>query len=572
MALLGGVGWVAAGGLGARGHLATAAELFGQLQQQVRRGDVAAAQGTLTALRAETRAARESTDSVGWRVGGHLPVVGDDLIAVHTVAAVLDDLAVDGLPALLAVAGRLEPSALAPRDGRVDLSQLTEAAPQIASGLAAIRRARAATTAIRTDDLIGQVRDAVGRLSDGLAQAERLVGVADRAARLLPAMLGARGPRDYLVLFQNNAEVRATGGMPGAYVVVHADDGRLSITDQGTATSDLKIFEPPVRNLTPEMLALYTDRPAVFPADVNLTPDFPTAARLAREMYRKRSGLAVNGVLATDPVALSYLLRVTGAVRVPKGGSLTADNAVRMLLSTAYAKYPEPSDQDAYFARAARAIFNTLLAHPGNAEGMIAQLARAAGERRLLVWSAVPAEEEQLTGTVLGGRLPVDDVASPTVGVFLNDGGGSKLSYYLTEAARLSAGGCTDDGARELHLELTLGSVAPSAGLPSYVTGLALSGHPYTSRTNVMIFSSTGGGVVSATENGKEVSFGSGVEGDRMVGVFTVDLPPGKRRTLEVTLRTASGAGSAGPVTPRLWTTPTVRPWSESVTPAGDCA
>jgi hypothetical protein len=572
VALLGGVAWVAVGGLRTRGHLATAAGLFGQLQEQIRRGDVAAAQGTLSALRAETGAARESTDGFGWTVGGRLPLVGDDLAAVRTVAAVLDDLASDGLPALLDVAGGLEPSALAPRSGRVDLTSLTTAAPRITTGLAAIRQARATVTAIGTDGLADHVRDAVGQLSGGLARAEQLVGVADRAARLLPTMLGANGPRDYLLLFQNNAEVRATGGMPGAYLVVHADDGQITITDQGTAAGDLQIFEPPVTDLEPELLALYTDRPAIFPADVNLTPDFPTAARLAREMYRKRSGLTVDGVLATDPVALSYLLKVTGTVQVPRGGSLKADNAVRVLLSEAYARYPDPSDQDAYFARAARAIFNALLADPGSPESMVTELARAAGERRLLVWSAEEAEQEQLTGTVLGGRLPDDDAATPTVGVFLNDGGGAKLSYYLTEAAQLRAGGCSEDGARELHLRLTLGSVAPGDGLPAYVTGMALSGDEHTSRTNVMVFSPTGGGVVSVTENGEEVAFGSGLERGRMVGVFTVDLPPGRQRTLDVTLQTASEAGAAGPVRPRLWTTPAVRPWDVSVTPADDCA
>jgi Protein of unknown function (DUF4012) len=121
------------------------------------------------------------------------------------------------------------------------------------------------------------------------------------------------------VLFQNNAEVRATGGMPGAYIVVNANAGAIKIVDQGTAAGDLKVFQTPVLTLGDSMEALYTDRPAVFPADVNLSPDFPTAARLMQAMYQKRKGVRVDGVMATDPVALSYLLRVTGAVTMPEG-------------------------------------------------------------------------------------------------------------------------------------------------------------------------------------------------------------------------------------------------------------
>ncbi len=96
-----GLGWVGLQGFRAKGHLQTAAGLFVQLQSQIQKGDVAAAKGTLAALQIETKAARDETDGVGWAVTGVLPGLGDDLRAVRTVSAVLDDLATDGLPALL---------------------------------------------------------------------------------------------------------------------------------------------------------------------------------------------------------------------------------------------------------------------------------------------------------------------------------------------------------------------------------------------------------------------------------------------------------------------------------------
>ncbi|MFI7603257.1 DUF4012 domain-containing protein [Actinoplanes sp. NPDC049681] len=567
-----GTGWVGMQGWRAKGHLQTAAGLFVQLQQQIRAGEVGAAQGTLSALQQETRAARGETDGVGWSIASKTPLFGDDLAAVRTVAKVLDDLAVDGLPSLLDVAAGLDPKSLAPRDGRVDLSSLTAAAPRIAAGLAVIRRARVEVGTIDPDGLMDQVSAAVSQLADGLGKADQLVSTADRAARLLPRMLGAQGPRNYLVLFQNNAEIRATGGMPGAYIVVHADAGAVTITDQGTAASDIATFDPPVQELEPDQVALYTDRPAVFPADVNLTPDFPTAAGLMRAMYRKRSGVTVDGVMATDPIALSYVLKATGALKMPEGEPLTADNAVRVLLSEAYAKYPNPEDQDAYFAKAARATFEALIKGQGDAKNMVTQLARAAGERRLLMWTADEAEEAALAGTVLEGRLPSDEASRPTVGVFLNDGTGAKLDYYLSHAAELTVGDCDDEGGREFHLKLTLGSTAPTANLPDYVTGLALTGDKYTSRTNVMIFSPTGGGVVDATLDGKEVQFGTGLERDRAVAVLTVDLPPGASKTYDVTIQPGASPEDGDTVYPQLWTTPGVRPWQSSVQPGAPCA
>jgi uncharacterized protein DUF4012 len=465
----------------------------------------------------------------------------------------------------------LDPASLAPRQGRVNLVGLSTAAPRIASGLAVIRRAQQSVAGIRTEGLVAQIGTAVAQLSAGLAKAEQLTETADRAARLLPTMLGSAGPRTYLVLFQNNAEVRATGGMPGAYIVVNADAGAIKIVDQGTAAGDLRVFDPPVQALDENMMGLYTDLPAIFPADVNLTPDFPTAARLMQAMYLKRKGVRVDGVMATDPIALSYLLRATGAAQVPEGEPLTSANAVHMLLSEAYVRYPDPPVQDAYFAGAARATFGALLHGRGNPKGILTELARAAGERRLLVWSADKSEEAILTGTVLAGRMPSADGASPTVGVFLNDGSGAKLGYYLAQAASLRVGDCMEDGSRDLHLKLTVGSSAPTSGLPAYVTGLALSGDPYTARTMVMIFSPTGGAVIGVRQAGKDLDFGSGLERDRGVAVISVDLPPGTSKTFDVLIQTGILPVTDRAISPRLWTTPGVRPWQTALVDGTKC-
>jgi hypothetical protein len=216
-------------------------------------------------------------------------------------------------------------------------------------------------------------------------------------------------------------------------------------------------------------------------------------------------------------------------------------------------------------------VFEALIKGRGEPQGILTELARAGGERRLLLWSSNRADQARIEGTVLEGRLPGDDRGAPTVGVFMNDGSGGKLSYYLTHAAELGAGACTEEGGRELHLKLTVGSSAPGAGLPAYVTGLALSGAPYTSRTNVMIFSPTGGGVVGISRNGKEVEFGTGIERGRAVGVLTVDLPPGSSQTYDVTIQTGALPAAQAALTPRLWTTPGVRPWRTAVTPGDRC-
>src|SRR5688500_13135969 len=75
----------------ARAHLRGAATLLLQLQDQLRREDGEAARASLAALQAETAAAREATGGLAWRVGRAVPAVGDNVGAVRTVAAALDE-------------------------------------------------------------------------------------------------------------------------------------------------------------------------------------------------------------------------------------------------------------------------------------------------------------------------------------------------------------------------------------------------------------------------------------------------------------------------------------------------
>ena len=69
-------------------------------------------------------------------------------------------------------------------------------------------------------------------------------------------MVGADGPRDYLLVFQNNAEIRATGGLPGAWARVHAQDGKLTIVEQG-AGGDFGERATPVLALSKPERAVY---------------------------------------------------------------------------------------------------------------------------------------------------------------------------------------------------------------------------------------------------------------------------------------------------------------------------
>ncbi|AVT28876.1 hypothetical protein C6361_04490 [Plantactinospora sp. BC1] len=554
-------GWLGLRGWQAGGHLENAASLARELSQQVLDGETAQARRTLEALQQQTAAARSRTGDVGWRAAGSAPYGGRNMAAVRELAVGVDDLARRAFPALV----ELNPQTLLPSSGRLDLAALRGAMPTLVEADSTVHQVRDRILTVPTSGLVPTVRDAVSQLRAELDRLAEVTSAVRRSGALLPTLLGANGTRTYLAVFQNLAEPRATGGIFGAYAVIRASKGEVKLVKQGPAT-DLNTYGKPPLPLSRELRALYTDLPGIYPADVNLTPHFPTAATLIREMYRRVGGGTVDGVLATDPVALSYLLKAIGPVPVPGHPTLTAPTVVRTLLSDTYRRLDKPAQQDNYFAASARAVFDALLKRPVNPRAVAQAVNTAVAERRILFWSAHAGEQRELVDSRLAGVLPEQESVQ-NVGVFLNDGSGAKLGYYLHRSAELTVGDCRADGSRELHLRLTLRSSAPSSGLSKSVRGLALSGDPYTARVLVSVFSPVRGSPLRARLDGKATPMGGGVERGRRVGVLVVDVGPGRTRVLEMGLLTPPKASGEA----ELWLTPGPTPWTTRVSSAPAC-
>lgn len=547
---------VAVQGLQAQSALVKARPLLGQIEDGLRAGDPSGAQAAVTDLQRHTEEARRATSGPVWKLGGLLPWIGPNLRAVSATSAAVDDVARDVLQPLLEESENLEYSRLGPAGGRVDLEPLAAAEPALTHAARVLTDARASMDEIDTDRVVDLIGAPTGEVRSYLHELGMLVETGARAARLLPPMLGAEGQRTYLVIFQNLAEIRSTGGMPGAFAIVGADDGQVSILHQGTAGEFGLYFDEPVLALDPAKEAIYTQRLGRFFSGVNLAPDFPTAAVLAAEMAR-RAGFEVDGVVATDPVALSYILEATGPVTLATGDALTADNTVEVLLSEAYWRINDQREQDVFFASTAALVFEALANGAGHPAELIGALAAAADERRLLVWSAHEAEQQDLHGTVLSGAF--DDTApSPSaLGVFLNDGTSAKMQFYLESEVEHVETTCFA-AERYDTLAVTLRSTAPpeaTSEFPPDVVGVGNTGVPAGFfRMNVAFYGAESGVIRTVVRDGATVESTDHRDGNRPVRVHTVELGPGEDVTFEVQM---GQPNRNEPVD--VWSTPTVR-------------
>ncbi|KRE92045.1 hypothetical protein ASG86_01470 [Arthrobacter sp. Soil764] len=360
-------------------------------------------------------------------------------------------------------------------------------------------------------------------------------------------MMGNSGRREYLLMIQNNAEVRATGGIPGALAVLTIDGGRLSLGNQTSAT-ELGVISPPVV-IGGEQQQIYSARLGKFMQDVNLTPDFPTAASTARAMWERKTGQLLDGVISIDPVGLSYILRSTGPVSVTgpelaavKGSGLptelTGDNVVSTLLSDAYAKIQQPKLQDAYFSGVAQEVFAALSSGKGEAKGLITGITRGTEEGRVLVWSANSDEQSVLGKYTLSGSVSGVSVSPAEFGIYLNDGTGAKMDYYVKRTVQLVKD-CPVDGYEQTTVRVTSTNTAPAnaaTSLPSYVTGAGAFGvPPGTVQTNIVAYGPVQANIESAALEGQKIAFAPYLHSNRPVGVVSQQLAPGETKTLEFT-------------------------------------
>jgi len=538
--------WVGVRGALAYGHLRDAQAAADGVRTALT--DPAAASGAIDGIAAETSAAHALTDDPIWNAAEVLPWVGPQLAAVSTVAASIDEVASTALTPLADVATNFSVDALRPQGGQIDLTGFVGIQDAAATGAAGIDRATASVDAIDRSMLVTPLRTAVDDVAELLHETRDGTGALSRATALLPAMLGAEGPRDYLVLFQNNAEWRSLGGIPGAMAVIHTDGGAMSLAAQ-ESSSDYRKYDTSVLPLDPEIEAIYGQRPGKWIQNVTQVPDFTVSATLAREMWaREHGGAQVDGVLALDPVALSYLLEATGPVTLPTGDVLTAENAVPLLLNEVYQRYERPADQDTFFAAAAASVFDALAQGGVDPAALVAALARAGDEQRLLIWSAHPEDQTVLEGTTLAGGLPVTDAAASRFGVYVNDGTGSKMDYYLTATPSVTWDQCTLDGneiasgTATLAATVTNNAPADAANLPWYITGGGNFGvPPGIARTVGYIYLPEGFELLDATITG-ELGFGGGMHEGRRVLSFSVDLAPGASATAYVTVRAPAGS------------------------------
>jgi hypothetical protein len=144
-------------------------------------------------------------------------------------------------------------------------------------------------------------------------------------APLLPELLGLNGKRTYLLLVQNNEELRATGGFIAALGLVVMENRELAGLDFGDS---YEVYNPNHQYPpAPKPMQKYMNIFSLVMRDANWSPDLPTTAKIARAIYKQDTGIDIDGIITIDLNAVKKLVGAIGPLTVAgSDDAITGDN------------------------------------------------------------------------------------------------------------------------------------------------------------------------------------------------------------------------------------------------------
>lgn len=195
---------------------------------------------------------------------------------------------------------------------------------------------------VNVDDIPENQRGRFIELKDKLPQANKYLSEFVANEKIFADILGGNGPRKYLFLFQNNQEMRATGGFIGTYAIIDIFNGRVrNFFVDGIFNPDGQLQE---RIVPPAPIQKISANWSMH--DSNWFPDFPLSAEKATAFYEKTGGPTVDGVIALTPTVLEKLLAITGPIEMPEYGvTIDKDNFIENIQTEVEENYDKELNQ-----------------------------------------------------------------------------------------------------------------------------------------------------------------------------------------------------------------------------------
>lgn len=271
-----------------------------------------------------------------------------------------------------------------------------------------------------------------------------LVRKAKVAAVILPKI--SEDKKSYLVLLQNNMELRPTGGFIGSVARVDFEGGKLKkieVQDIYALDGGLNLPVEPPKELKSDLGVK-----SWYLRDSNWEPDFPTSARQAEWFYNKETGLRVDGVVALDLTGMADLLSVVGSLELSDyGEKIDSGNLFDKSITYAEASFfPGTEAKKNFLNSLLTALFNKMFFVPqNNWPGITGSIGKSFEGKHFQAYLNDPKLFSYIDSLNFSGTLPrpsekklgeIDDF----LGLVEANLGANKSNYYLDRKINLETG------------------------------------------------------------------------------------------------------------------------------------
>ena len=392
-----------------------------------------------------------------------------------------------------------------------------------------------------SDDVLPQPMQA--KLTSARTAVAKLQNILQETQDKIPVimkMLGQRYLHRYLILLQNDAEARPTGGFIGSYLIVDVNDGYVINTEfHDVYQTDGQLQE----NIpAPEDIAKITNNWRM--RDSNYSPDFAVSAEKAAWFLQKEKGPSVDSVIALNQSFIAKLFDVTGPVQLDGlKAPLTKDNYQTIISYLVESKTAGESDPKKILRSFIPAFQKQLLASK-NIGQIIKFIIQGLNDRDILLYSRDEDIENLFDELGFSGRVIRTKPSEDFLQVITTSVGGNKSDLYIQQAIQHTTI-ITKDGTVNDEVTITRKHTWTSDELTHWKTILKEFGYTELSQTVQYILGSgpnksyikvyvPQGAVLTASDgiNQTQIETHTDETVQKNYFMFELDVPAGEEKTV----------------------------------------
>lgn len=408
------------------------------------------------------------------------------------------------------------------------------------------------------------------KITSKLDSAMELMEKYDTYVPYIDVVLGDGSDKTYLIVAQNSAEMRASGGLPASMGLVTIKDGILHIGDFEPVLNYVPFLNKGIKankcsSLEAKLFSKSWYGDKLTAATVN--PHFPTAAKRIANGYKAQHKKNLDGIISMTPAIVGKLIRVTGPIKLSNGVKLDEKYSVKYLQRDIYfqyytkktikdAKLRRKADDKAngLFAEAAKKVISGVMSDL-NVKSILKLLdiiKEASDERIFLMWMADADSQETVKKLGCSGSLNYDP-NNPELGVFFNIKDANRLGFYVDIKVTYGKATTNKDGSVTYPVSVKLKhnidrtSETKGKGNPYLTTK-----HDGEMRSMIYFFAPAGGKITNFKNNSKLESKSATYENLKLQYCPLFTLKPRKSVTFTFKVTTAPGVN----VQPKTVTTP----------------